>query len=777
MRKSMNILIRNWLSLVILLSCSILNAQTGIGTTTPDASAKLDVFATNKGFLPPRVTLTGISDNATIPSPATGLLVYNTGTNLGLAAGYYFWNGNAWATIATAGGSGSFAASFLRGSRTAAQSSIAVGGIVSFSAVDNSSGQDIALNTTNGKITLAPGNTYRLIAAVPNFIGSRPAFMWYNETSSSYIGSATNAYSPTDGASGAGVFGGIAEVIITPNVSTVLSFRLLGSLSNGSVTVGGLADFSTTGSYPWFEAEVISGNAPVTGQSVDYIQASLSANQTYTTVGNINFNTSSGTGITITSGGFNLIANKTYKLEAAIGGTSGGYAYYAWVDNSNNLLPGGSTGAIMKAGVAYSDAPQDKAVVYFTPTVDTRVFLRVYSLSGTLAAYAPSTSVNYSSTWATIQQIGSSAIVNPWVLSGNNSYNTTGNVGIGNTAPTTKLDVTGTGKFSTSLINGGGRTYFGKDGGNMHWFATSDAIAEANNLAYGFESNGTSVQSHRWSTGGTQKMQLSSLGKLGIGTALPTTSLHIENSNVWGGSDNPSSNPSPSFYINNTNNASTSAHATALIRTAGLNSGKPYVGFDITGQFGYSMGINNPTDQFVFNTTWNFLTGTASNNAITINRSGQSRVVIPSDAGIVSAGWPSGWGGGLITYDFAAAGIYYTTLSARSDRRLKNTIVDLDNNFVSKYLQLRPVNYYWNDGSDNHHRQYGLIAQEVEELFPDIVSIANDSMQTKSVNYQALHALSLKVIQSQQEEIEKLKKKQAEFEARLLKLETKLNQP
>lgn len=30
-------------------------AQTGIGTTTPDASAKLDVSATNKGFLPPRV--------------------------------------------------------------------------------------------------------------------------------------------------------------------------------------------------------------------------------------------------------------------------------------------------------------------------------------------------------------------------------------------------------------------------------------------------------------------------------------------------------------------------------------------------------------------------------------------------------------------------------------------------------------------------------------------------------------------------------------------------
>ena len=425
-------------------------SQTGIGTTTPHASAKLDVFSDNKGFLPPRVSLSSVTDQSTIPSPAVGLLVYCKG-DAGLSAGYYYWNGNAWATIATAGGSGSFAASFLRGSRTAVQSSIAVGGIVSFSAVDNTSGQDISLNTSNGKITLAPGNTYRLIAAVPNFTGNRPAFMWYNETSSSYIGSATNGYSPTDGASGAGAFGGIAEVIITPSVSTVLSFRLLSSLSSGAITVGGLADFSSTGSYPWFEAQVISGNAPVTGQSVDYIQASLSANQALSAVGNINFNTSSGTGISITSGGFNLIANKTYKLEAAIGGASVGYAYYGWVDNSNNLLSGGSIGAVIKAGNVHTDAPQDKAVVYFTPTVDTRVFLRVYNLSGTLTAYAPSLSTNYSSTWASIQQVGSSAIINPWTLSGTSTYNTTGNVGIGTSTPTEKLEVSGNVKATNFL--------------------------------------------------------------------------------------------------------------------------------------------------------------------------------------------------------------------------------------------------------------------------------------------------------------------------------------
>ena len=84
------------------------SAQTGIGTTTPDASAKLDVSSTNKGFLPPRVTLASSSDITTIPNPVTALLVYNTGNNVNLSAGYYYWNGTAWTKI---GNSGSILAS------------------------------------------------------------------------------------------------------------------------------------------------------------------------------------------------------------------------------------------------------------------------------------------------------------------------------------------------------------------------------------------------------------------------------------------------------------------------------------------------------------------------------------------------------------------------------------------------------------------------------------------------------------------------------------------
>lgn len=93
------------LAVLFLLITFYAEAQTGIGTTAPHASAKLEVSASDKGFLPPRVTLTSATTAAPITSPAEGLLVYNLGS-VGLQAGYYYWNGVSWATIATASLSG-----------------------------------------------------------------------------------------------------------------------------------------------------------------------------------------------------------------------------------------------------------------------------------------------------------------------------------------------------------------------------------------------------------------------------------------------------------------------------------------------------------------------------------------------------------------------------------------------------------------------------------------------------------------------------------------------
>ena len=64
------------------------NAQVGIGTASPDASAELDISSTTKGLLPPRLTTT--QRNA-ISSPATGLTIYNTTLNC-----MEYFNGTGW---------------------------------------------------------------------------------------------------------------------------------------------------------------------------------------------------------------------------------------------------------------------------------------------------------------------------------------------------------------------------------------------------------------------------------------------------------------------------------------------------------------------------------------------------------------------------------------------------------------------------------------------------------------------------------------------------------
>jgi len=85
---------------LLLLSPLMVAAQVGIGTTSPDASAKLQIDATNQGLLPPRVSLTATSATSPVTAPAVGLLVYNIATagtgSTAVSPGYYYYSGSAW---------------------------------------------------------------------------------------------------------------------------------------------------------------------------------------------------------------------------------------------------------------------------------------------------------------------------------------------------------------------------------------------------------------------------------------------------------------------------------------------------------------------------------------------------------------------------------------------------------------------------------------------------------------------------------------------------------
>lgn len=68
------------------------NAQVGIGTNAPHASAQLEVSSTTKGALMPRMTE---SQRVAIATPAAGLLVYQTDGR----AGFYYYTGGNWTQL------------------------------------------------------------------------------------------------------------------------------------------------------------------------------------------------------------------------------------------------------------------------------------------------------------------------------------------------------------------------------------------------------------------------------------------------------------------------------------------------------------------------------------------------------------------------------------------------------------------------------------------------------------------------------------------------------
>ena len=77
---------------ILLFANVIVLSQTGIGTTTPDPSAQLDVSSTDKGLLPPRMTE---AEKDAISSPTDGLVVYQTDGAVGL----YLRKSGAWVML------------------------------------------------------------------------------------------------------------------------------------------------------------------------------------------------------------------------------------------------------------------------------------------------------------------------------------------------------------------------------------------------------------------------------------------------------------------------------------------------------------------------------------------------------------------------------------------------------------------------------------------------------------------------------------------------------
>jgi hypothetical protein len=200
-------------------------------------------------------------------------------------------------------------------------------------------------------------------------------------------------------------------------------------------------------------ATIYSGNAPVTGQSVDYVSV---GSINLTGVGgsqDLIFSTNFGGNVPYnsTTGVFTLSANKTYLFQAQIrvntASANGNYIEYGFVDAISNALLVNGTESITSSTTSTSNFGSNPVINFvYTPISNQTVKLRTTSGTRGTQSVVSGTS--------NITQIGSSSIINPWTLSGTNTYNTTGNVGVGTNAPTSKLNIAGGGvRIASGLGN------------------------------------------------------------------------------------------------------------------------------------------------------------------------------------------------------------------------------------------------------------------------------------------------------------------------------------
>jgi hypothetical protein len=94
----------------------------------------------------------------------------------------------------------------------------------------------------------------------------------------------------------------------------------------------------------------------------------------------------------------------------------------------------------------------------------------------------------------------------------------------------------------------------------------------------------------------------------------------------------------------------------------------------------------------------------------------------------------------------------YGTILNPSDIKLKDNIKPISIEQTNNLLNLYPVQFSYKNDKSSH---FGMLAQDVEKVFPELVKIKNNYM---SVNYHELIPIIISKMKQMQNEIDELKK-------------------
>lgn len=364
-------------------------------------------------------------------------------------------------------------------------------------------------------------------------------------------------------------------------------------------------------------------------------------------------------------------------------------------------------------------------------------------------------------------------VIAPWAAASTGlRMDNNGNIGVGYSVPSTKLHI----DFDAPNTTLTGLTAYG--GIHLDQSATNDEFTgitttatssgtQGGILFQGSGAYGTKIHfltTNSYAAGMFQRMIIDHVGNVGIGTTAPSRRLTVQNPtatstnnqllylkqqpNDYGYSFNIDDVTTGRMYIQGVNNG-VETNIMTMDRT------NAYVGIGTTAPNRKLEVLSGNSDGITFGqvadntqTIQTYIDGQWTNRA-TYAGGCCNGLLIQPDVGYVAIGTaaPSG------SYKLEVSGRLKTTgINETSDIRLKKNISPIDN-ALSKVEQLRGVMYEWRadefkDKGLDTTPQIGLIAQEVEKIFPQLVG--TDNAGFKSVEYSKVVAVLIEAIKDQQ---------------------------
>jgi hypothetical protein len=273
-------------------------------------------------------------------------------------------------------------------------------------------------------------------------------------------------------------------------------------------------------------------------------------------------------------------------------------------------------------------------------------------------------------------------------------------------------------------------------------------------------------------TNNAEAMRIDSSGNVGIGTSSPSNLLHLHNT-------------AGDSFIRMSGGGSLGVNYGGFVRGYGVAGTGGYLDIGVidANSFRTAIQVRQQAAEIIFKngdtermrlSGGNLLVGTTSSSLTNAN----GIQLLPASGGankprinIATAGYTGGdfplsiysTAVGAWRFYVNAAGTIHavsTTITSLSDERVKENIRDLDDG-LSKVMQLQPRKFDWKEGKGkNITNDRGFIAQEFEQVFPDLVDEWKDEAPEGEEPYKAVSAdlipTLVKAIQEQQATIEAL---------------------